>query len=87
MLWPSNDLGLHEYLSITKINSTPYLLKYAKKIYNIAMISNLPRIMLVARSSFENTSKFTDVIPAVRPVVEIAETASNMASSRRLLVR
>ena len=51
------------------------------------MISNLPRIMLVARRSFENTSKFTDVIPAVRPVVEIAETASNMASSRRLFVR
>jgi hypothetical protein len=51
------------------------------------MISNLPIIMLVVSISFENTSKFTDVIPAVRPVVEIAETASNMASSKRLFVR
>ena len=64
-----------------------YLLKYTKKIYNIAMISNLPTIMLVVRISFENTSKFTDVIPAVRPVVEIAETASNIAFSKGLFVR
>lgn len=74
-------------VSIGEIEETPYLLKYAKKIYNIAIISNLPTIMLVARISFENTSKFTEVIPAVRPVVEIAETASNMASSKRLFVR
>jgi hypothetical protein len=51
------------------------------------MISNLPRIMLVVSMSLENTSKFTDVMPAVRPVVEIAETASSIASSRRLFVR
>jgi hypothetical protein len=63
-----------------------YLLKYTKKIYNIVMISNLPTIMLVISSSFENTSKFTDVMPAVRPVVEIAETASNRASTKWLFV-
>lgn len=51
------------------------------------MISNLPTIMLVVSMSLENTSKFTDVMPAVRPVVEIAETASSIASSRRLFVR
>ena len=51
------------------------------------MISNLPIIILVVRISFENTSKFTDVMPAVRPVVEIAEVASNKASSKRLFVR
>ena len=51
------------------------------------MISNLPTIILVVSISFENTSKFTDVIPAVRPVVEIAETASNIASSKGLFVR
>lgn len=43
--------------------------------------------MLVVRISFEYTSKFTDVIPAVRPVVEIADTPSKIASSRRLFVR
>ena len=43
--------------------------------------------MLVASISFENTSKFTDVIPAVKPVVEIAEAASNIASSKELFVR
>ena len=51
------------------------------------MISNLPTIILVVSISFENTSKFTDVMPAVRPVVEMAETASNIASSKRLFVR
>jgi hypothetical protein len=51
------------------------------------MISNLPTIMLVARISFEKTSKFTEVIPAVSPVVEIADTASNIASSKWLFVR
>ena len=64
-----------------------YFLKYTKKIYNIAIISNLPTIMLVVSISFENTSKFTDVMPAVRPVIEIAETASNIASSKGLFVR
>jgi hypothetical protein len=63
-----------------------YLLKYTKKIYNIAIISNLPTIMLVVSISFENTSKFTDVMPVVRPVVEIAETASNRASTKWLCV-
>ncbi len=42
--------------------------------------------MLVVSISFENTSKFTDVIPAVRPVVEIAEAASNIESSKGLFV-
>ena len=51
------------------------------------MISNLPTIILVVSISFEKISKFTDVMPAVRPVVEMAETASNMASSKRLFVR
>ena len=51
------------------------------------MISNLPTIMFVLSISFENTSKLTDVIPAVRPVVEIAEVASNRASSKLLFVR
>ena len=51
------------------------------------MISNLPTIMLVLSISFEKTSKFTDVTPAVRPVVEIAEAASNRASSKLLFVR
>jgi hypothetical protein len=64
-----------------------YLLKYTKKIYNIAMISNLPTIMLAVSISFEPTSRFTDVMPAVRPVVERAETASNRASSKWLFVR
>src|SRR5918998_3004920 len=73
--------------AFSEIKDTPYLLKYAKKIYNIAIISNLPTIMLVASISFENTSKFTDVIPAVKPVVEIAEAASNIASSKGLVVR
>jgi hypothetical protein len=51
------------------------------------MISNLPTIMLVLSISFEKTSNFTDVTPAVRPVVEIAEAASNRASSKLLFVR
>jgi hypothetical protein len=51
------------------------------------MISNLPTIMLVVSISFENISKFTDVTPAVKPVVEIAEAASNRASSKVLFVR
>ncbi len=51
------------------------------------MISNMPTIMLVVSISFENTSKFADVRPAVRPVVEIAEAASNRASSKLLFVR
>ena len=51
------------------------------------MISNLPTIMLVLSISFEKTSKSTDVTPAVRPVVEIAEAASNRASSKLLFVR
>ena len=51
------------------------------------MISNLPTIMFVLSISFENTSKLTDVTPAVRPVVEIAEVASNRASSKLLFVR
>ena len=51
------------------------------------MISNLPTIMLVVRISFETTSKFADVRPAVKPVVEIAEAASNRPSSKLLLVR
>lgn len=51
------------------------------------MISNLPTIMLVLSISFEKISKFTDVTPAVRPVVEIAEAASNRAFSKLLFVR
>ena len=51
------------------------------------MISNLPTIIFVLSISFENTSKLTDVIPAVRPVVEIAEVASNRASSKLHFVR
>ena len=43
--------------------------------------------MLVASISLKNTSKFRDVIPAVKPVVEIAEAASNIASSKELFVR
>ncbi len=50
------------------------------------MISNLPTIMLVVSINFENKSKFTDVTPAVNPVVEIAEAASKRASSKLLFV-
>ena len=51
------------------------------------MISNLPTIILVVRINFEDISKFADVRPAVRPVVEIAEAASNNPSSKLLFVR
>lgn len=51
------------------------------------MISNLPTIILVVRINFENTSKFADVRPAVSPVVEIAEAASNNPSSKLLFIR
>ena len=52
----------------------------------MAMISNLPTSILAVSIIFENESKFTDVTPAVKPVVVIAETDSNRASSKLLLV-
>jgi hypothetical protein len=63
-----------------------YLLKYLKKMYNIDIISNLPTIMLATSSNLENESRFTDVIPALIPVVEIAEDDSNSVSSKPLFV-
>jgi hypothetical protein len=51
----------------------------------MAIISNLPTSMLAASIIFENESKFTDVTPAVKPFVDMAEADSNRASSKLVL--
>jgi len=53
--------------------------------YSTAIISNLPRIMLAVSSSFENESSDSEVMPVLKPVVDSAETDSNMLSSKLLL--
>lgn len=58
--------------------------------YSNAIISNLPTIMFTVSNSFGSESIFTDVIPAVKPVVDTADTDSNkllqiLTLSRKIL--
>ena len=48
--------------------------------YNIAIISNLPIIILKDNIVLDMESKFILVIPADKPVLEIVEAVSNIES-------
>ena len=50
------------------------------KMYSIAIISNLPIIILKDNINLEIESKFIVVIPVENPVLEIVEAVSNTAS-------
>ena len=48
--------------------------------YNIAIISNLPIIILKDNINLDIESMFIVVIPTVKPLLEIVEAVSNMVS-------
>ena len=50
------------------------------KMYNIAIISNLPIIILNDNIILDIESKSIDVTPTDKPLFEIAEAVSNIAS-------
>ena len=64
-----------------------YHLNLEIKIYRIVIISNLPKIILIDKISFDIISRSIVVIPTVRPVLERVDEASNNASIKSLLVR
>ena len=53
--------------------------------YNIAIISNLPIIILKDRINLEIESISIVVIPTVKPLLEIVVAASNTASIKIIL--
>jgi hypothetical protein len=57
------------------------------KIYNSAIISNLPNIILIDKITLDAKSKFMVVIPTERPVLERAAEDSNNESTKPLLLR
>ena len=70
-----------------KISFTNYFLNREMKIYNNAIISNLPNIILIDKITLDAKSKFMDVIPTESPVLERAAEDSNNASTNPLLSR
>lgn len=63
-----------------------YLLNFEIKMYNIAIISNLPIIMLNDNIILDIESKSIAVIPADKPVLEIVEAVSNTMFIKSLLL-
>src|SRR5215213_10234304 len=59
-----------------------FLFNISIKRYTIAIISNLPAIMLTIRNALETRSISIEVIPAVIPVVVKADTDSNRESRK-----
>ncbi len=53
------------------------------KMYRIAIISNLPIIILKYNINFEKESKFIVVIPPDNPVLETVEAVSNITSKKK----
>ena len=70
-------------ISFTKSNF--YLLSFEINMYNIAIISNLPIIILKDRINLEIESISIVVIPIVKPLLEIVVAASNTASIKIIL--
>jgi len=62
-----------------------YLLSFEINIYNIAIISNLPIIILKDRINLEIESISIVVIPTDKPLLEIVVAASNTASIKIIL--
>ena len=56
------------------------------KMYSIAIISNLPIIILKDSINLEMESKSIVVIPVENPVLEIVEAVSNTVSIKLLLL-
>ena len=52
--------------------------------YNIAIISNLPIIILKDNINLDIESRFIVVIPTVKPLLEIVEAVSNIVSIKLL---
>ena len=59
-----------------------FIFETSKRRYTIAMISNLPAIILIIRNIFDSISMCKEVIPVERPVVVTAETDSKRESKR-----
>ena len=62
-----------------------YLLNFEINMYKIAIISNLPIIMLKDRINLEIESISIVVIPTDKPLLEIVVAASNTASIKIIL--
>jgi Winged helix-turn-helix len=72
--------NLIEYLAETNF----YLLSFEINMYNIAIISNLPIIILKDRINLDIESRSMVVIPTVRPLLEIVDAVSNIVSIKLL---
>ena len=59
-----------------------YLLNFEMKMYNIAIISNLPIIILKDNIILDIESKSIVVIPIVKPLFEMVEAVSNIVSMK-----
>ena len=63
-----------------------YLLNLEMKIYNSAIISNLPNTILMDKISLDTKSRSMLVIPTEKPVFERAAEDSNNASIKSILL-
>ena len=63
-----------------------YLLNLEMKIYNSAIISNLPNTILMDKISLDTKSRSMVVIPTEKPVFERAAEDSNNASIKSILL-
>jgi hypothetical protein len=72
-------------LNIPFTNTIFYLLSFEINMYNIAIISNLPIIILKDRINLEIESISIVVIPTDKPLLEIVVAASNTASTKIIL--
>jgi hypothetical protein len=57
-----------------------YLLNFEMKMYNMAIISNLPNIILKDNIILDIESKSIDIIPTDKPLLEMVVAASNTTS-------
>ena len=67
------------------LNPIFYLLSFEINMYKIAIISNLPIIILKERINLEIESISIVVIPTDKPLLEIVVAASNTASIKIIL--
>ena len=63
-----------------------YLLNFEMKMYNIAIISNLPIIILKDNIILDIGFKSIDIIPTDKPLLEIVVAVSNITSINLLLL-